>query len=144
LWGISFTICNNVTEFGVGQNSEFRRPADSKSSLEFCITTQSCLGFSTKFQLALSSTRPKLCTLSQSSPNCASAIRTTLAWSMNKAHLPFCSILRTYTLNAITLRWTISNRYTCNCSTPNLKIEWVKSRKRHHTLYLSQPKWLLG
>jgi len=51
--------------------------------------------------------------------------------------MPSYNMGRYNALNAITLRLTLSNKYTCNCSTPNLKIEWVKSRKRHHILYLS-------
>ena len=37
--------------------------------------------------------------------------------------MPFCSIYRYYTLGASTLKYSLPNRYTRNCSTPNTKID---------------------
>jgi hypothetical protein len=56
-----------------------RCTADYRNALDFCIISRSSLGFSVKFQLALSSTRPNSCTSSQSSPNNTTGFRTTLA-----------------------------------------------------------------
>jgi hypothetical protein len=56
-----------------------RYSTDFKNVLDFYIISRSNLGFSIKFQLALSSTLLNLCTLSQSSPDYTIGIRTVLA-----------------------------------------------------------------
>jgi hypothetical protein len=84
--------------------------------------SRSSLGFSANFPLARSSTRLNSCTSSQSSPNCNSAIRIALAWSINKAYTWSCNMLKYPTLNAITSKCIVSNRCSRNCSIPNLKI----------------------
>ena len=56
-----------------------RYSADYRNALDFYIISWSSLGFSAKFQPALSSTRLNSCTLSQRSPNRNSSIRTALA-----------------------------------------------------------------
>lgn len=90
--------------------------------LNFCNNSRSILCFSMKFQLALSSPGPSSCNVSQSSPSCNSAIRTTLAYITKKAHMLHYSILRYYTLNAITSRCSLSNRCIRNFRTLNIKI----------------------
>ncbi len=51
---------------------------DHRNAPEFCINSRSGLGFSAKFQLALSSTRPDSCTSCQSSPNNTTIFQITL------------------------------------------------------------------
>jgi hypothetical protein len=102
-----------------------------RNTLDFYIISRSSLGFSANFQLARSSTRLNSCTSSQSSPNYSSAIRTALAWSINKAHTRSCSILRYPTLDATTSKYIVSNRCSRNCSTPNLKIASGKGGSLH-------------
>ena len=63
----------------IGIDGRAHCSVDYRNALNFYIISQSSLGFSIKFQLALSSTRPNPCTSNQSSLNCSSAIRTTLA-----------------------------------------------------------------
>ena len=122
-------------------NSKVDPPLDAGRdvSLDFCIISRSSLGFGVKFQPALSSTRSSSCTSSQSSPSNNIATRTTLAWSVNKAHTLSCNTLRYYTSNAITLRCTISNQCIRSCSTLNLKI--VSSMQTTYG-YSSTPKAL--
>jgi hypothetical protein len=50
-----------------------------RNPLEFCVGLRSSFGFSIKFQLAPSFTRPNSCTSNPGSPNCGIIIRTTLA-----------------------------------------------------------------
>jgi len=75
-------------DFSISEETEGRKGSlgtdtrcsvDCGNALDFYIINRSSLGFSANFQLPLSSTRLNSYTSSQSSPNCGSAIRTTLA-----------------------------------------------------------------
>jgi hypothetical protein len=144
------TACKVVTlqrpaDFSISEETEGRKGssgtdtrcrADCRNALDFYIVSRSSLGFNTKFQLAQSSTRLNSCTSSQSSPDCSSAIRTALAWRINKAHTQSCSMLRCRTLDATTLKCIVSNRCSRNCSTPNLKIVSGQGGSLHRTFYV--------